>query len=72
MPLNIKLHEEQAQKQVDDTLRSYGAHVCVIFFSMESFPWSTKNNYRTRNNNQYAINSSSYLLPSHETTSLHP
>lgn len=37
MPLNIKLHEGQAQKQVDDILRSYSAHVCVIFLVWNHF-----------------------------------
>jgi hypothetical protein len=37
MPLNIKLHEGQAQKQVDDTLRSYSAHVCLIFVQWNRF-----------------------------------
>jgi hypothetical protein len=37
MPFNIKLHEGQAQKQVDDTLRSYSAHVHVNFLVWNHF-----------------------------------
>jgi hypothetical protein len=42
--INIELHEQQAHKQIDDTLEACDMHMYAqkFFNTMETFPWYAK------------------------------